>query len=115
MCLQLHYKDSFGSGNIPKVLKPEVHLTDVGKHMEILNPPGFDPLSGSPALKGQTLLLEIPRLLMLKSFPPEVRSQECMLKRAYLVICVLVLKSRDLIEWRTSMQPKYCKGKKKKT
>lgn len=32
---------------------------------------------------------------------------------AYLVICVLVLKSRDLMERRTSMHPKYCKRRKK--
>lgn len=31
--------------------------------------------------------------------------------KSYLAICVLVLKSRDLIERKTSMHPKYCKEK----
>lgn len=31
--------------------------------------------------------------------------------KSYLAICVLVLKSRDLIERKTSIHPKYCKEK----
>lgn len=71
----------------------ETHVTNVDEQVEILN------------------TLEISRLLTLKSFLSKVKSQESMFRRAYLVICVLVLKSRDLIERRTSMHPKYCKGK----
>jgi len=78
---------------------------DMDEHVETLNAPGSDSLSPSPVLK--TFPLEISRLLTLQSFLSEVKSQESMFKRAYLVICVLVLKSRDLIERRTSMHPKY--------
>lgn len=31
--------------------------------------------------------------------------------KSYLAICVLILKSRDLIERKTSIHPKYCKEK----
>lgn len=112
MCLQLHYKESLEAGSVPKVVMSEIHITDVDRHVEILTTLGSDSLSPSPALKGQNFSLEISRLLTPKSFLSEVKSQESVFKRAYLVICVLVLKSRDLIERRTSMHPKYCKGKK---
>ncbi len=47
---------------------------------------------------------------MLKTDLGSVQSKQ---KTRYLVTCVLVLKSKDLIDFRTSMQPMYCKKNKK--
>lgn len=81
-----------------KVLCQETHVTNVMNTWKPWNPLGLPPASSTQG-----------------AFLSKVKSQESIFKKAYLVICVLVLKSRDLIERRTSMQPKYCKRKKHKS
>lgn len=38
---------------------------------------------------------------------------KCSCTKSYLATCILVLKSRDLIDRKTSIQPKYCKEKER--
>ena len=92
----------------------DIHVTNI-EHSGDLRQWVLTPCPWSPALKGQTFPLEISSGLLQKSFLSQVKSQESIFKRAYLVICVLVLKSSDLIERRTSMHPRYCKERKCKS